>query len=514
MPNVQFRLGLDTVQSYKRLSYTPWHALAEFVDNSTQSYFNHENQLGTAYEADGEGLRVDVVYDRDASLIRIADNAMGMDRSELDHALEVGARPSNTDGRSKFGMGLKTAACWLGNEWTVRTKKFGETVEYQVTVDVQAVASGHQELPTRELQGQDPSAHYTVLEIRRLNRPLRGRTLGKIRDFLSSMYRQDFRDEILLLTWQGEPVTWDFSDDAFLEARDGTKYKKNFIFEVAGESGSPKVAQGWVGVLDRGSRAKAGFSILHAGRVVRGWPASWRPEAIFGQFQGSNDLINQRIIGEIELDDFEVTQAKDDILWFGDEQDSVESKLQEESAEYVAVAKQRRRGDNTSSGPSDLEVQTAVEEFEAELSSNELVDLITVEDVPPPQAVADSIRPLLEGVASADPDFSAAVGRVNVKGYLANDMSPNDPYVVADSSSRETIVVAVNFKHPHINELVGSEGVLNYLRHCVYDAIAEWQARQRTAAPDPDTTKLLKDRLLRVSMLIEMHQPTEEAPIA
>jgi hypothetical protein len=513
MPNVQFRLGLDTVQSYKRLSYTPWHALAEFVDNSTQSYFNHEDQLKAAYEEEGEGLRVDVVYDRDASLIRVADNAMGMDRSELDHALEVGARPANTDGRSKFGMGLKTAACWLGNEWTIRTKKLGETTEYQVTVDVPAVAAGQQELPTRELDNQDPQAHYTILEIRRLNRPLRGRTLGKIRDFLSSMYRQDFRDRLLLLTWQGETVSWDFSDDAFLRSRDGAVYKKDFIFEIEDDDGASKVAEGWIGILDRGSRAKAGFSILHAGRVVKGWPDSWRPETIFGQYQGSNDLINQRIIGEIELDDFEVTQAKDDILWFGDDQDAVEEKLQEVSAEYVAVAKQRRRGDNVSTGPSDLEVQTAVEELEAELSSNELIDLITVEDVPPPEAVADSIRPLLEGVTAADPDFSAAVGRVSVKGYLAADMSPNDPYVVADSSAEATIVVAVNFKHPHINEHVGSQGVLNYLRHCVYDAIAEWQARQRAAAPDPDTIKLLKDRLLRVAMMIEMHQPTEGTPV-
>jgi hypothetical protein len=509
MPDITFRLGLDTVQSYKRLSYTPWHALAEFVDNSTQSYFNNEAALDEAFEAEGEGLRVDVVYDRDDDLIRVADNAMGMDRVELDRALEVGARPANTDGRSKFGMGMKTAACWLGNEWLVRTKKLGETTEYQVVVDVLAVARGEEHLPTRELADQNPDAHYTIIEVRQLNRPLRGRTLGKIRDFLRSMYRQDLRDELLLLTWQGESLSWDFADDSFLQARDGSMYRKDFIFEIEGG----KVAQGWVGVLSRGSRAKAGFSILHAGRVVRGWPDSWRPESIFGQFQGSNDLINQRIIGEIQLDDFEVTHTKDDILWFGDEQDLVEEKLKEVSAEYAAVAKQRKRGDAVSGGPSDIEVQTAVEEFEAELTSNELLDLITVEDVPPPEAVADSIRPLLDGVATADPDFSASVGHVQVKGFLATDMSANDPYVVADSSSRDTIVVAVNFRHPHVTQLAGSEGVLNYLRHCVYDAIAEWQARQRTAAPDPDTIKLLKDRLLRVALLIEMHQPADEAPV-
>ena len=39
-------LGYDVVRSYKRLSYTPWHALAEFVDNSTQAYMDNSDELG------------------------------------------------------------------------------------------------------------------------------------------------------------------------------------------------------------------------------------------------------------------------------------------------------------------------------------------------------------------------------------------------------------------------------------------------------------------------------------
>lgn len=506
MADLRFRLGLDTVQSYKRLSYTPWHALAEFVDNSTQSYFNNEETLKEAYETESEGLRVDIVYDKDAGYIRIADTALGMDRAELDHALEVGARPLNTSGRSKFGMGMKTAACWLGNSWTIRTKKLGETTELQVEISVAAVAKGKQDLPTRELPDQDPSLHYTVIEIRDLNRPLRGQTLRKIRDFLSSMYRQDLRDGLLTLSWNGEELSWDFSDEEFATARDGSLYKKSFIFEI-----ESKVVQGWIGILQRGSRSKAGFSMLHAGRVVKGWPDAWRPEAIFGQFLGSNDLINQRIIGEIELDDFEVTHTKDSILFFGDEEDQVEEQLKQEASEYVAVAKQRRRGDDVSDGPTDLEIKTALEEFEAELASSELSDVIEIDDVPPPEVVVDSVKPLLESVADSPPDFSATVGPLNVKGYLAQDTSPNDPYVIADSSAGDAIVVVVNMKHPHIRQLVGAEGFLNYLRYAVYDAIAEWQARQRQQTPDPDTLKMLKDRLLRIAMMIEMHTPKSAA---
>ena len=37
--SIQLELGLQVIQSYRRLSYTAWHAIAELVDNSTQSYF-------------------------------------------------------------------------------------------------------------------------------------------------------------------------------------------------------------------------------------------------------------------------------------------------------------------------------------------------------------------------------------------------------------------------------------------------------------------------------------------
>jgi Histidine kinase-, DNA gyrase B-, and HSP90-like ATPase len=509
MTNLTFRLGLEAIQSYKRLSYTHWHALAEFVDNSTQSYFNHRKKLDAAYGEEGEKLRVDVVYDRNSDLIRVADNAFGMDRAELDYALEVGAPPANTDGRSKYGMGMKTAACWLGNRWTVRTKKLGETVEYSVEVDVGAVAAGTKDLPTRELTQQDPNAHYTILEVAELNRPPHGKTLGKIREFLSSMYRQDLRDEVLCLTWQGKELSWEFSDDVFAKMRDGRPYKKTFAFEV-----DKKKVGGWIGILDRGSRAKAGFSILHGGRVVKGWPESWRPQTIYGQVLGSNDLINQRVIGELELDDFDVSHTKDDILWFGDELDLVEEKLKAEAADYVAVAKQRRKGDKVATGPSELEIRAAIDELEHELTSSELMDLITVEDVPPAEAVHESIAPLLERVSATDPDFHATLNQLGVKGYTANDMSPFDPYVAVDATSGNEVIVVVNMCHPHVSQLVGSEGVLNYLRHCVYDAIAEWQARQRQATPEPDTIKMLKDRLLRVALEIEMHEPVEQAMIA
>src|SRR5205809_8070667 len=103
---LELKIGLDVINSYKRLAYTPWHAIAEFVDNSTQSYFDNKAALDDVYAKDGKGLLVSVVYDKDEGLLRVYDNAMGMSLDELKNALHVARPPRHTTGRSKYGRGL------------------------------------------------------------------------------------------------------------------------------------------------------------------------------------------------------------------------------------------------------------------------------------------------------------------------------------------------------------------------------------------------------------------------
>ena len=340
-----------------------------------------------------------------------------------------------------------------------------------------------------------------LLRSARHHREFRGRTLGKIQDFLGSMYREDLRSNLLRLEWQGAPLEWDDSSDQFLKAIDGSVYRKDFEFEV-GE----KTVRGWVGILDRGSRARAGFSLLHAGRVVKGWPDSWRPQEIYGQFQGSNDLINQRLIGELHLDGFEVSHTKDDILWLGTEEDVLQSNLKTECSDYIVVARTRRKKKDDSRGPSEIEVQTALDEMRQEVTSAEFVDKLNIESMPPPEIVNATFEALRNAAATQDPIIAEEVAGVLVAVYLES-LSPNDPYVAADAVRADSISVVVNMAHPHVNQIEGSQGLLNYLRHCMYDGLAEWQARRIQASLDPDTIKLLKDSLLRVSNEIEIHSP-------
>ena len=298
-------IGPNAISSYRRLAYTAWHALAEFVDNSTQSYFNNQTALDQQMQTEQDKiLTVSIVYDSNNDMLRVVDNAMGMSFQELDDALHLGKPPQNPKGRSRYGMGMKTAACWIGNKWTITTKKLGDDTEHSVTIDVNKVAAG-EDGTTYSSVTKSKELHYTIVEIVELDKKFQGRTLGRIGNFLRSMYRADLQAGRVRILWRDQELKWDNIDTKLLVAADGTKYRKDFIFEVGN-----KVVMGWVGILAKGSRAEAGFAQLQFNRVVRGWPDAWRPSTLFGQFQGSNDLVNQRLVGEISLDDFDVTTRK------------------------------------------------------------------------------------------------------------------------------------------------------------------------------------------------------------
>jgi hypothetical protein len=311
------------------------------------------------------------------------------------------------------------------------------------------------------------------------------------------MYRVDLREGILRLWFQDDELTWE-DETIFLTKPNGTQYKRHFEFEVHG-----KKVRGWLGILGKGrtGRPNAGFSMLRRGRVVRGHPNAWRPEVIFGP-GGSYDLVNQRIVGEVHLDEFSVSHTKDDILWENDEEEQVERELKRVGADFYSIVRSVGKGKGDARGPSAAEVQTATDELRGEMQSKEFVDSINLRDAPPPEVIAAVNAQLIAKASMYEPDLTLKIGDYLCKTFISDEYSINDPYYVHEITVGD-IVVVVNQNHPHWIELQGSEGVLNYLRHCVYDAIAEWQASTRTAPVKPETVRIFKDRLLRLPAEIE-----------
>ncbi|WP_158509527.1 ATP-binding protein [Limnochorda pilosa] len=355
MTTVNIRPAVSVYATYRRLSYKPWYAIAEFMDNATQSYFDHREALLEAYRGeDPDHLHIEVVYDADANSLTIRDNAHGMNVEELTRAVVLDSPPPNRTGRCEYGMGLKTAACWFGSTWTIRTTRLDEPSELEVTVHVPDLIDRKYESLNIIERSAPRSSHYTVIAIQGLYKPIRGRTPARIRDQLGSMYRQDLRSGEIEILWNGGPIS--FQEPPILEEEvDGERitWRKPLSFVVPAElASSPLRVTGWVGIRIPGNQRDAGFALLRRGRVVVGGPGEgYKPTEIFGQ---GNTFRSQRLVGELHLDEWPVTQAKDAFDWSGGLEDAFIDALKSACQDYMDRAEgYRERGRSVSS--SDME---------------------------------------------------------------------------------------------------------------------------------------------------------------
>ncbi len=114
--NIQPQAGVIGV--FSRLNYKPWYAIAEFVDNSTQSFYSHQKELE---EYGIEEVDIHINYDAINDVLTIVDTAFGMELDDFARAVKIDSPPEDKSGRNEYGMGLKTAASWFGNVWSVRS---------------------------------------------------------------------------------------------------------------------------------------------------------------------------------------------------------------------------------------------------------------------------------------------------------------------------------------------------------------------------------------------------------
>ena len=75
----------------------------------------------------------------------IRDDAAGIHAADYQRAFRPAEPPPDSEGLSEFGMGMKSAACWLGKRFTVRSTALGEDVERIVAFDVDEIIEGQLE---------------------------------------------------------------------------------------------------------------------------------------------------------------------------------------------------------------------------------------------------------------------------------------------------------------------------------------------------------------------------------
>lgn len=301
--------------TYKRLSYQPWTAIAEFVDNSTQSFYDHKYELMAQKYAKGLCITINYVEDAvNGDRLEIYDNAFGMEWYDFQRAIILDRPPQNTNGRNEFGMGLKTAACWFGSLWSVESTQLNSKNKYFAEIDIDQLGKYKtEEIDVRE-DTSSPKEHYTKIVIKKLNKKIRGsRTVAKVKELLSSIYREDIRSGLVKIYYNDTLLQFKEAPVYIEKINDREKpWKKNIEFNIIHE-GKELAVKGFVAIRIPGNVKNAGFTLIRRGRVIIGGSEnSYRPSELFGD---SNSYAWQRLYGELHMDNWPVTQAKDNFDW-------------------------------------------------------------------------------------------------------------------------------------------------------------------------------------------------------
>jgi Histidine kinase-, DNA gyrase B-, and HSP90-like ATPase len=489
------------ISSYQRMTYEYAHALAEFIDNSTHASrvrIDDLKKINPNYK-----LTVNIIYEPKEGLnnrgfIEIQDNACGMTKSVLQDALVIGKKPKIV-GRSRYGMGMKTAAMWMGELITIRTKALGELKEYEVTLDISKIEKGDFDLPLREIDKADPNLSYTFVKVELLKQIPKGKALGTIKKQLSSIYRSDTRDKSIEMFWNSEEISWDDSQWMFLESEDGSgEYKKDFNFEITRSDGVTKKAYGWVGLLKSGGRTKAGFATLCNDRVIHGYPHSWRPESVFGD--NSNDLTNQRLIGEIHFDDFEVSPTKDSFKWQLDEYYLIDEEMDKVCKDYSHKAQEyRRREGNNSSRATDQEKQEAKEDVKKEAESTVIIDEITTKaGLIDSELLVKATNAAVKKISdSKAPVFSIKFAENFTAELYTHEGQLVESYLQITTNTSGVVKIVVNESHPGFPGSGSIEALKAWYRMCLFDGIAEYKCQLMVGEIKPHTVREIKNLLYK-----------------
>ena len=479
---ISIRPEVAIYAAFARLNYRPWYALAEFVDNSVQSALTN---LDALRQAQVNHYLLVVEIDADNERIEIRDNAAGIHARDYARAFLPASPPPDPSGLSEFGLGMKAAASWFARKWAVRTTALGEAIERTITFDVPTIVETSCEHLEPEERPTGASEHYTTVILRDLRVTPRGRTIGKIKDHLSSIYRMFIRDNLLELRLNGEILSHE--PPAFLCA----PYHKNpsskpltWYKQIDLDLDGAHRVTGWAAILSRASVTNAGFSIFRRRRLIQGSHGEgYRPEVIFGK---PNKFVFQRLVGELQLEGFSVSHTKDGIQWEDWEDDVLEwikDLLDQEPLPLLDQAlhyRARTQAIRDTVGEATIDTSNVIAHhlppiIDDQISTQPNEDPL-VDELDPAEEVSRRSRQIQFDLDQAQRHWSLTL-------ELVADPSRDDWYEISETTKAgdtTEVHIRVNIAHPFMVRFTSPDGdeIIPFTRITAGLAIAEITARE------------------------------------
>jgi hypothetical protein len=318
---VEIRPEVTMLSVLRHLNYEPWFAIAEFVDNSIQSFLTNEEALKKLHGAHFR-LIVDITIDSSGlGKIIISDNAAGIAKADFPRAFRPAQAPNDRTGLSEFGMGMKSAACWFARTWSVRTKALGENVERTIRFDIDKIVEENIQTLSPEINSMVETAHYTTISLNDLHHPPKGRTVGKIKDHLGSIYRVFLRNGLLKIRFNDEDLSHELPKILYAIPYESVGMPKTghdvipveWRKEINLDFGKGQRVTGFAALREKASTSMAGFALFRRERLIEGsHDDTYRPKQIF---KHSTSYPYQRLFGELHIEGFAVSHTKDGFRW-------------------------------------------------------------------------------------------------------------------------------------------------------------------------------------------------------
>ena len=86
--------------------------------------------------------------------------------------------------------------------------------------------------------------------------------------------------------------------------------------------------------------------------------------------------MNQRLVGEVHMDEFNVSHTKDEILWEGEEEEAVDEALGRIAHPLIVIATSYRKRGTRGSRPTMPTINAALGMLEEEIRSDQFLSVI------------------------------------------------------------------------------------------------------------------------------------------
>lgn len=310
---VSVLLDQNVYNAFRNLQYKYWYAIAEFVDNAIQSYLDNQSELETLYKSDGSSFCIKI--DIDLNSIRIFDNAAGISFSNFQKAFKPGKIPENREGLNEFGMGMKVAAVWLSDLYSVKSTALNENIERTIQFDRIKVTQNS--LKSIEVQNKmaNSNAHFTEIFLTKLNldnAPTHHKQIEKLKNHLTDIYRDFIRSKTVKIFVNDELLTYIEPQILIAKEQDSQQREKGELqkWQLDVDLSLPNGRRifGFLALLDKMDQKHNGLSLFRRGRVIQGsHDEKYFPSFLFGQ-PGSS--LYRLLFGELHLEGFDVSFNK------------------------------------------------------------------------------------------------------------------------------------------------------------------------------------------------------------